>query len=69
MYTEGSGEGLSPLDPLAAGRARLALPAVERLVADHLRPAAVVVDAVRAGPVAACRCVASAPLGIVRLSA
>ena len=41
VYTEGSGEGLSPLDPLAAGRARLALPAVERLVADHLRRAVV----------------------------
>ena len=57
-----------PFEPLADRRAHSALPAVDRLVADHLRRTAVLVDAVRVGPVVAGRDIASAPLGTVRLS-
>ncbi len=63
------GEAALPFEPFAAGRACPPLPVVDRLVADHLRRAAVLVDAVRVGPVAVGRDIASAPRGVVRLSA
>ena len=44
------GDAALPFEPLAAGRARPALPEVARFVADHLHRAAVLVDAVACGP-------------------
>ena len=53
------GDAARPFEPLAAVRARPPLPVVDRLVADHLRRAAVLVDAVRVGPDATIRPTAS----------
>ena len=58
----------TPFEPLADRRAHSALPAVDRLVADHLRPVAVFVDADRVGPAVAGRALASAPPETSRLS-
>ena len=49
------GDAARPFEPLAAVRAGPPLPVADRLVEDHLRRAAVLVDAVRVGPDATIR--------------